>query len=64
MNIKGDITENNMKGERKLSSIMTVRAPDKLQRELKKIAEEQGFTRNALILQILREWVNKQNTTN
>lgn len=47
-----------------MASIMTVRAPDKLQCELKKIAQEQGFTRNALILQILQEWINKQEKKN
>lgn len=40
--------------------IMTVRAPDKLQKTLKKKAEEQGQTRNALILQILWEWLEKE----
>lgn len=42
--------------------IMTVRAPDKLQEALKKKAEEQGQTRNALILQILWEWMEKKAT--
>lgn len=40
--------------------IMTVRAPDKLRDALKEKAEEQGQTRNALILQILWEWVEKE----
>ncbi|MCI9421079.1 MAG: toxin-antitoxin system HicB family antitoxin [Eubacterium sp.] len=41
-------------------NIMTVRAPDDLHLKLKKSAERHGLTRNALILQILWEWVKKQ----
>lgn len=40
--------------------IMTVRAPDDLHLKLKKSAEKYGLTRNALILQILWEWVQEQ----
>lgn len=40
--------------------IMTVRAPDKLQEALKKKAEQQGQTRNALILQILWKWLEEK----
>ena len=40
--------------------IMTVRAPDRLRGMLKKKAEEQGQTRNGLILQILWEWVENK----
>lgn len=39
---------------------MTVRASDELQKILKEAAKAQGFTRNALILQILWEWVESQ----
>lgn len=39
--------------------IMTVRAPDKLQKLLKEKASEQGQTRNALILQILWNWAEQ-----
>ncbi len=41
-------------------SIMTVRANDKLKEELKQRAAQMGFTRNALILNILWEWVDRQ----
>lgn len=37
--------------------IMTVRAPDDLQKKLMEYAQAQGLTRNALILQILWKWV-------
>jgi len=40
-------------------NIMTVRAPDKLQNILKEKASEQGLTRNALILQILWDYIEK-----
>ena len=43
-----------------MASIMTVRAPDELQKLLKEAARKQGFTRNALILQILRDWAKSQ----
>lgn len=39
--------------------IMTVRAPDKLQKLLKEKTSEQGQTRNALILQILWNWAER-----
>ena len=42
-----------------MASIMTIRAPEELQKALKEAAERQGFTRNSLVLQILREWVKK-----
>lgn len=43
-----------------MADIMTVRAPDNLQTILKELATEQGLTRNALILQILWEWVERK----
>lgn len=42
-----------------MANIMSVRAPDTLQAKLKALADKQGLTRNALILQILWEWVRK-----
>lgn len=42
-----------------MKSIMTVRAPNELQKILKSEAEKRGVPRNALILQILWEWVRK-----
>lgn len=39
---------------------MTVRVPDKMRKELKELASEQGLTRNGLILQILHNWLKKQ----
>ena len=46
-----------------MASIMTVRAPDELQQLLKEHAKKLGYPRNALIIQILREWVNQQKAT-
>lgn len=43
-----------------MASIMTVRAPDDLQKILKEQAKKLGYTRNAFVLQILQAWV-KQN---
>ena len=43
-----------------MASIMTVRAPDDLQKSLKDHAKRLGYPRNALVLQILQAWV-KQN---
>lgn len=37
---------------------MTIRAPEELFKLLDKISDARGLTRNALILQILWEWVN------
>ena len=42
-----------------MESIMTVRAPDELQKDLKKYALKHGLTRNALILQILWQWIKE-----
>lgn len=39
--------------------IMTLRAPDGLQNVLLKYANEQGISRNALILCILQEWAKR-----
>lgn len=39
--------------------IMTIRAPDELQEELKERAKAIGLTRNALVVQILWEWLEK-----
>lgn len=41
-------------------NVMTVRAPDDLQEYLKDRAKEQGIARNGLILQILWEWVKRE----
>lgn len=43
-----------------MATIMTIRAPDDLQKVLKEQAQKLGYTRNALVLQILRDWM-KQN---
>ena len=43
-----------------MASIMTVRAPDELQKILSKEAKKLGYPRNALILQILQDWVKKR----
>lgn len=39
---------------------MTVRAPENLQKKLSEIAKKQGLTRNALILHILWDWMEKE----
>ena len=41
-------------------SIMTVRAPDNMQKTLSVQAKGLGLARNALILQILWEWLERQ----
>lgn len=43
-----------------MQPIMTLRVPETLQNNLKKIATHEGLTRNALVLQILWDWI-KQN---
>lgn len=43
-----------------MANIMTVRAPDELQKVLSEEAKKLGHPRNALILQILWDWVKKQ----
>ncbi len=40
--------------------IMTVRVPEELQRQLSDIARAKGFTRNALMLVILDDWMNSR----
>lgn len=42
-----------------MASIMTVRAPDDLRKTLTEQAKKLGYPRNALILQILRDWAKK-----
>ena len=44
-----------------MASIMTVRAPDELQKILSEHAKKLGYPRNALILQILQAWVKQNN---
>jgi len=39
-----------------MANIMTIRVPEELQIDLKKIAAKRGLTRNALVLQILWDW--------
>ena len=41
--------------------IMTIRVPDHMQSALKKISANQGFTRNALVLQVLRDYLDNAN---
>ena len=36
---------------------MTIRVPEELQKYLAEMAKQQGFTRNALVLMILRQYV-------
>ena len=42
-----------------MASIMTVRAPDDLQRALSEQAKKLGYPRNALVIQILWDWVDR-----
>lgn len=44
----------------RMARIMTVRPPDELFEKLSAWSKELGMTRNALILQILWDWVKKQ----
>lgn len=46
-----------------MASIMTVRPPDVLRQQLKRSASERGISLNALILQILWEWAQKNAPT-
>ncbi len=46
-----------------MASIMTVRAPTDLQEILSLQAKNLGLARNALILQILWDWAERQGTT-
>ena len=43
-----------------MANIMTARASDGLRESLKHLATEKGLTRNALILQILWEWMENR----
>ena len=43
-----------------MNSLMTIRAPEEMQRKLAEIAGAQGFTRNALVLMILQAWLREQ----
>ncbi len=43
-----------------MANIMTVRAPTDLQKILSSHAKNLGLARNALILQILWDWVERQ----
>ncbi|MDO5061994.1 MAG: hypothetical protein Q4D77_02365 [Peptostreptococcaceae bacterium] len=40
---------------------MTIRLPEKLSEKLLKESKKQGFTKNALIIQILWEFLKKEN---
>lgn len=42
-----------------MAKIMTVRPPDNLQQVIKEKAKEKGYTVNQLVLQILWEWIKK-----
>ncbi len=45
-----------------MANIMTVRAPEELQKQLNEISKKQGLTRNALVLHILWDWIeHKEN---
>lgn len=46
-----------------MAGIMTVRAPEHIQKLLTEYANRRGITRNALILQIIWEWI-KENEKN
>lgn len=43
-----------------VGKVMSVRGPDKLRERLDRMAERQGFSRNALILKILWEYTDKE----
>lgn len=43
-----------------MNPIMTIRAPQELQRELSRQAQKMGFTRSTLVLNILWDWLKRQ----
>lgn len=55
------MTERDYGRREEMANIMTVRAPEKLQKKLTESARNQGLTRNALILNILWDWVEQNN---
>ena len=57
-NANSEFTKNS-KGGDYMASIMTVRAPDDLQKVLTEQAKKLGYPRNALVIQILRDWVER-----
>ncbi len=40
--------------------VMTVRAPDEMQEKLSRKSKEIGITRNALVLLILKQWLDRE----
>lgn len=59
----GDISDITMKrGMETMNPICTFRPPEALRLKLKRIADKRGITMNALLLQILWDWLkeNKQ----
>ncbi len=47
-----------------MNAILTIRPPDELRQQIRASAERKGLTVNALILQILWDWVQSQDKTN
>ena len=43
-----------------MENIMTIRAPERIRNELSKEAKRTGIPRNALVLQILSEWLERR----
>ena len=40
-----------------MAKILTIRPPEELQEGIKRMAREQGFTVNSLVIQILWNWI-------
>lgn len=58
--ITSEISEITFERVKRLNPIMTVRAPDALRIALKRAAHMNGITLNALILQILWDWMERR----
>ena len=61
--IKGDITMKNNGGDC-MNAILTIRPPDELRNLIRATAKRKGLTVNALVLQILWDWIKAQDKIN
>ena len=57
-----DLAEGIGVSKQTMSKIMTVRPPENLKEDLKKIAKQKGYTVNQLVLQILWDWLEFKKT--
>ena len=54
------ITVISLRGEKLMAKIMTTRPPEELHKQLKYRANKKGLTLNALVIQILWEWIERE----